>query len=112
MNRLVTSLAAIVLSTSFANAQCGQSNCSVGTYGTGGLNSDGSAQGGLFIGQEEVPPGTIDITNAGNANAGNITISGAVSGSATGTFRAGATRGRTSGVFGECTGYCEELNLD
>jgi hypothetical protein len=49
-----------------------------------------------------------------HANAKNIAISGAVSGFATGT-RGGATRRRTSGVFGESRGYCEEelkLNLD
>jgi hypothetical protein len=88
-----------------ARANCGQNYCGVGTYGT---NSGGNAQGGLFIGEEEVPPGTVVIVNAGNADAGNIMISGAVSGFATGTFRDGASRGRSGGVLGECIGFCSE----
>jgi hypothetical protein len=107
MSKLFVSLVAIALSTSAAGAQC-NGECNVGTYGRGGVNSGGNARGGLFVGAEEIPSGTIDVRNAGNANAGNISISGAVSGSAVGTFRAGASRGRTSGVFGDCTGFCEE----
>jgi hypothetical protein len=91
-----------------AHASCGQSYCAVGTYGIAGANSGGNAQGGLFIGEEEVQPGTVVIVNAGNANAGNITISGAVSGFATGTFRNDASRGRSGGVLGDCTGFCLE----
>jgi hypothetical protein len=85
---------------------CG-TECSSGTYGTGGERSGGRAQGGLFRGQEQVPPGTIDISNAGNADAGNIAISGAVEGTGKGTFRNGVPRGRYTGVLGECTGYCD-----
>jgi hypothetical protein len=107
MYTLIVSLVVIALSTLGASAQCG-GECNVGTYGTGGVSSGGNARGGLFVGTEEIPPGTIDIRNAGNADAGNISISGAVSGSATGTFRAGASRGKTRGVFGDCTGFCEE----
>lgn len=103
-------IVAIVLAVTMnaATASCGQNDCEVGTYGMGGASSHGNAQGGLFVGEEVVPVGTVVITNAGNANAGNITFSGAATGFATGTYRNGALRGRSEGPFGECTGFCPD----
>jgi len=110
MNRLSLCLAAaLAFVPSMSVAQCGGgADCAVGRIGTGGQNSDGKAQGFRFQGQE----GGAAITNAGNPDAGRLTINSDDDGSLSGTFRSGIVRGKTTGFFGDCTGLCGDLSDD
>ena len=93
---------ALVVTPAVAVAQCGQGQCTVGTYGTGGDSSGGRAQGGLFQEQRN----GVAVSNSGNSAAGRLNITGENIGSLSGTFRAGTSRGRTTGFFGDCEGLC------
>ena len=83
-------------------ANCGGSDCLVGAFGTAGDHS-ANVQGFHAEGEE----GGLSFTNSGNFDAGRLVLSGDAEGSLSGTFRAGIARGRTTGLFGECTGLCE-----
>lgn len=95
-----------------ASAAC-STTCSVGGAGTGGESSDGAAQG--FRYQQPVPSvAGATVSNSGNQNAGNITVSGTVSGMAGGAYTpqevvVGHFTGFVAGVFGvpdPCSGIC------
>jgi hypothetical protein len=104
--------AAFILAPSLAFAQCGGDTCSVGGAGTGGVNSDGKAQGfRLEEPSTNFPGGT--LTNSGNNDAGRLHVTDALNpvGSLSGTFRENpqpAARGHGTGIFGDWSGQCEE----
>ena len=94
----VVSLFAIFVSP--VTAECGDGDCQVGAFGTGGENSDGKAQGFRFSGEGQF--GHIDSTGTTQSGA----FFGAI-GSATGhASDDGSFSGRKTGVFGDCKGQC------
>jgi hypothetical protein len=94
-----------------ALANCGDGACSVGALGTGGEKSEGKAQGFLFEGPGSSPG--VTVTNAGNADAGRLTVDrpGDDDGTTSGTFRGDSARGHGSGSFGDWAGQCEAANF-
>jgi len=104
--------AVIALSASPASAGGCASTCSVGGAGTGGEASGGQA-GGFHLQRPftSIPGST--LSNSGNENAGNITITGTASGMAAGAFTPqGVVVGHYDGVVGDllgvgtCSGVC------
>jgi len=87
--------------------------CSVGAVGTGGINSDGSAEGGRRKGLSTGFPGST-FTNQGNDFAGHIAVTGPFVGSASGAdMPDGTLVGHYDGVSaiffgldGDCSGVC------
>ena len=79
-------------------------NCGVGHFGTGGVNSDGKANGTLIRNPSTRFPGETR-TEAGNAFAGIVSVTN--TGAFSGNFAPdGSLRGHISGEFGECSGKC------
>jgi hypothetical protein len=105
MTRLVLCVAALALFPATAIANCGNEDCAVGAFGTGGANSDGKAQGYRTEGPSGLFPGETQ-TNTGNDHAGHgsITNVGSVSGNFPGD---GTFRGRAVGTPDDCTGFCD-----
>ena len=91
---------------SVAHAECGDGDCAVGAFGTGGVSSRGKAQGWHTEGPAVLFPGETQ-TNSGNNHAGRGTITGV--GSVSGNFPGDGTfRGRAVGTPGDCTGFCDD----
>ncbi|HEU5112275.1 MAG TPA: hypothetical protein VFU96_03090, partial [Acidimicrobiia bacterium] len=96
-----------------ASAEGCASTCSVGAVGTGGESSDGNAEG-FHVQQPSTGfPGS-NFSNSGNQIAGNISVTGASQGSASGALTPqGAVVGHFTGVSaiffgmdGDCNGVC------
>jgi len=100
-------LGSLLLSPSVALAQC-NGFCEVGGAGTGGLSSDGRAQGFHYVVPGHNPGST--ATNSGNLNAGRLVIdrSGDVVGTLSGTCRDDLVRGAGTGIFGDWEGLLDE----
>src|SRR5262245_42749605 len=105
--------ASLALAVPTASAEGCASTCSVGGAGTGGLNSDGKAQGFRQKGPSTGFPGST-FTNQGNQNAGHITLEGTANGSASGAITPqGVVVGHYTGdvavlfgMDGDCSGVC------
>ena len=103
----------LVMSPMPAQAQCDPNSfCGVGAFGTGGISSDGAAQGFLYR-----QPGSREgftIWNLGDDSAGRIVVykDGELYGYWDGALHDEICRGRTEGLrFGDWTGlepYCAE----
>jgi hypothetical protein len=78
------------------------SGCDVGALGQGGVSSDGRARGSYHKGPGRVPG--VNSRAAGTEDSGRLELSGALEGTLSGTFHGPTFRGRTTGIFGDCTG--------
>ena len=102
-------MASVVMSPMPALAQC-NTNCAVGAYGTGGISSDGQAQGFLVTG-----PGRLDgytFRNVGTDEAGRIVYYyyDDLFGFWDGTLRGDLCIGNSEGLrYGEFTGQADCL---
>lgn len=76
--------------------------CDVGALGQGGVSSSGRAQGSYHDGPGLVPG--VESRTAGTDESGRLELSGVLEGTLSGTFRGDTFNGRTSGIFGECSG--------
>ena len=103
---LTLGLGSVLLCPSAALAQC-NGPCAVGSAGTGGVNSDGRAQGFHFVAPGNNPGST--ETNSGNLSAGHVVIDsfGNVIGALSGTCRDDLARGSGTGIFGGWHGQLE-----
>lgn len=88
------------------------SSCSVGAEGTGGENSDGSAQG-FHTTFPSTRFADSQYSNSGSQTAGRISVTGDSDGSASGAFTpSGDLTGHFDGVIGDlygvgdCNGVC------
>jgi len=112
MNRPILYIAAaalaVALSPSMAFAGCGSGDCAVGGAGTGGGQSDGSAQGFHVTGID--PEHGSMVTNSGNSTSGRLVVDSPTNGagSVTGTIRGDTLRGKDTGFFGDCSGVCPD----
>lgn len=70
--------------------------------GRGGVSSSGRAQGSYHDGPGLVPG--VESRTAGTDESGRLELSGVLEGTLSGTFRGDTFNGRTSGIFGECSG--------
>jgi hypothetical protein len=104
---VLISFAAAMAGTAAANAEptdgasC-SSGCGVGAAGQGGTSSGGSAQGSYYNGPGRVTG--VHSRAAGTQESGRLELSGGLEGTLSGTFRGDTFRGRTTGIFGDCTG--------
>ena len=105
---LTLSLGSLLLCPSAALAQC-NSFCTVGGAGTGGVSSDGKAQGFHYIVPGHNEGST--ATNSGNLSAGHLVIDrfGNVVGTLSGTCRNDIVRGAGTGIFGDWQGQLVDL---
>jgi hypothetical protein len=84
----------------------------VGAFGTGGGSSGGKAQG-----FRTESPGVLfpnrQLSNTGNFDAGrfNVTEGGRSIGSTNGAFRQHSVRGHSTGIFGNWSGQCDEVDF-
>jgi hypothetical protein len=85
-----------------ANTTTCASDCDVGALGQGGDSSGGRAQGFYHNGPGRIPG--VDSRSAGTESSGRLELSGSVEGSLSGTFNDDTFQGRTTGIFGDCTG--------
>jgi hypothetical protein len=98
-------IAALALVPSTAVANCGDGTCEAGINGgTGGIASDGKAQGGRF--QGEVDGTGASVTATGTFSSGTAAITNP-DGSVQGTLRGDTWRGRQTGFFEDCKGLCD-----
>ena len=107
---IMLALAGSNISPPTALPQC-SSYCEVGAVGTGGLSSEGKAQGFHYVVPGHMVGST--ATNSGNLEAGRLVIDrfGNVVGTLSGTYRDGICRGLETGIFGDSEGldpYCDE----
>jgi hypothetical protein len=99
----------LTLVPSIASASCGTDDaCFVGALGTGGVASDGAAQGFHLDAPSIRYPGAT-ATISGTADSGHNTYTGSVTGTFSGTFRGTSVWGRATGIFGDHTGQCDLL---
>jgi hypothetical protein len=106
-------MASLVLAVPTASAEGCADTCAVGAVGTGGINSDGNAEGGRRKGLSTGFPGST-FTNQGNDFAGHIAVTGPFVGSASGAdMPDGTLVGHYDGVSaiffgldGDCSGRC------
>ena len=105
---LTLGLGSLLLCPSAALAQC-NGLCEVGGAGTGGVSSDGKAQGFHYIVPGHNPGST--ATNSGNLYAGRLVIDrfGTVVGTLSGTCRDDLVRGAGTGIFGDWEGLFDEI---
>ena len=103
---LTLGLGSLLLCPSAALAQC-NGLCAVGGAGTGGVRSDGRAQGFHYVAPGD-NPGSI-ATNSGNLSAGHLVIDsfGNVIGTLSGTCRDDLARGSGTDIFGDWHGQLE-----
>lgn len=85
-----------------AMAACGTGDCAVGTFGQGGIASDGKAQGEHIVRPSTLYPGETYF-NTGNSDAGRIAVSN--QGTLQGTVRDDTMRGHATGFFGDASGH-------
>ena len=101
MLRTVLLTIATTLWATSAMAACGTGECYVGTFGQGGVSSEGKAQGEHIVHPSLYFPGET-YSNSGNDNAGRLAVSS--EGSLQGTDRDGTMRGHATGFLGDASG--------
>lgn len=101
MIRTVLLTVATALWATSALAACGTGECYVGTFGQGGIASDGKAQGEHIVHPSLFFPGE-SYFNSGNDDAGRLAVSN--EGTLQGTVRDGVCRGHATGFLGDASG--------
>jgi hypothetical protein len=109
MRRLALGIAVLGFTSCAAFAANDCPTRDVGAYGTGGQQSGGAAQGGEFSAQGTTSGGDdYCVTGAGGALTGMLNVTGGVSGTVNGAYINQIQRGRLRGIFGDCTGFCDD----
>ena len=109
-HRRVAAFAVGLLLAAPAVGQC-NGGCAVGALGTGGLSSQGSAQGFRYVGPGPLNPANT-LTNDGLSSAGHVQVTdgaGNVIGTLNGRCGEGSLiwTGTGSGIFGDWAGSSE-----